>query len=256
MPSSGLEPRADVRDESAAARAAARGEGKRAYVRAVFEQIAPTYDRLNHLLSLNIDRRWRRQAIAELHWEREPTGTYLDLCAGTMDVAAALAGTDGFSGRVVAADFAEPMLRAGRHKASPAVVTAVASDAVTLPFRDCSMAGALVAFGARNLANLNDGLVEARRVLAPGARLVILEFTTPKSRLVRAAYHAYFHRVLPYIGGAMSGHRTAYEYLPRSVANFPGPERLVSAMRSAGFESVRWRSLSLGIAAIHVGTRG
>ncbi|MFL5561101.1 MAG: ubiquinone/menaquinone biosynthesis methyltransferase [Gemmatimonadaceae bacterium] len=255
MPSSGLDPHTGTPDESAVARAAARGEGKRAYVRAVFEQIAPTYDRLNHLLSLNIDRRWRRQAIAELNWQRAPTATYLDLCAGTMDVAAALVGTDGFSGRVIAADFAEPMLRAGRHKAASAVVAPLVSDAVMLPFRDCSLAGALVAFGARNLASLDAGLREARRVLAPGARLVILEFTTPGSPVVRAAYHAYFHQVLPFIGGAMSGHRTAYEYLPRSVANFPAPEGLATAMRSAGFESVRWRSLSLGIAAIHVGTR-
>jgi demethylmenaquinone methyltransferase/2-methoxy-6-polyprenyl-1,4-benzoquinol methylase len=237
-----------------AARAAI-GEGKRAYVRAVFEQIAPSYDRLNHLLSLNIDRVWRRQAIAELGWQRAPTGTYLDLCAGTLDIAAALTRTDGFSGRVVAADFAEPMLRAGYGKGAPGTIAPVVSDALLLPFRDASVDGALVAFGARNLASLDAGLRESHRVLSPGARLVILEFTTPRSAVVRAVYQTYFHRILPLLGGLISGHRTAYQYLPRSVARFPSEETLATMMREAGFAAVRWRSLTLGVAAIHVGVR-
>ena len=115
--------------------------------------------------------------------------------------------------------------------------------------------GAIAAFGVRNLAGLDAGLREVWRVLEPGGRFVILEFTTPRSRLVRACYHAYFHRLLPVIGGAVSGQRAAYEYLPQSVAHFPAEEELAGRMRSAGFRGVTWRSLSFGIAAIHVGIR-
>jgi demethylmenaquinone methyltransferase / 2-methoxy-6-polyprenyl-1,4-benzoquinol methylase len=241
---SGPESRADIGEA-----------GKRDYVRSVFEQIAPSYDLLNHVLSLNIDRSWRRRAIERLGWERNPGGTYLDLCAGTMDVAAALATTKGFTGRVVCADFAEPMLRAGRNKTSPLTAAPVVADALCLPLGDASVAGALIAFGARNLANLDAGLREAWRVLSPGARLVVLEFTTPRSPLVRTAYHAYFHHVLPALGGLISGHRTAYRYLPQSVSQFPREEELSRRMRAAGFTKVVYESLTLGIAAIHVGIR-
>lgn len=235
--------------------AAAGGEGKRDYVRRVFEQIAPSYDLLNHLLSLNVDRRWRRLALAELDWPRNPRGMYLDLCAGTMDVAAALARANGFRGRVIAADFAEPMLRAGRGKVPAGSVVPVAADVLQLPLADGSVAGAIVAFGARNLAGLDAGLREVHRALAPGGRFVVLELTTPRALIARIAYHAYFHHLLPFIGATISGHRTAYRYLPRSVANFPAPHQLAEKMRAAGFVGVRWRSLTLGIAAIHVGQR-
>lgn len=256
MPRPPIPPRVEDDDASrTVAAAAAGGAVKREYVRTVFEQIAPSYDLLNHLLSFNIDRIWRRRAIAALGWERNPTGTYLDLCAGTMDVSAALVGTNGFTGRVVAADFAEPMLRAGRGKTPSGTAAPVVADALRLPLADASVAGAIVAFGARNLASLEAGLREVRRVLAPGARLVILEFTTPRSPLVRAAYHAYFHHLLPLIGGIVSGHRTAYEYLPRSVAHFPAEEELGRLMSASGLRDVSFRSLTVGIAAIHVGTR-
>ena len=112
-----------------------------------------------------------------------------------------------------------------------------------------------MAFGIRNVAGLDAALEEALRVIAPGGRLVILEFSTPRVRLLRALYQAYFNKVLPVIGGLVSGHRTAYRYLPRSVANFPGEEELADRMGQAGFAQVRWSSLSFGIAAIHVGER-
>ena len=240
-------PRADA--------AALDGVEKRRYVREVFEQIAPTYDLLNHLLSFNVDRHWRRVAIGELRWERDPTGTYLDLCAGTLDVTTALARTDGFAGRIVAADFAEPMLRAGRSKPPVGSALPVVGDALRLPLRDASVAGAIVAFGIRNVAGLDAALREVRRVLRPGGRFVILEFTTPRSPLVHLVYHAYFHYVLPLIGGVVSGHRSAYRYLPRSVANFPREEELAARLRRAGFADVTWRPLTLGIAAVHAATR-
>ena len=231
--------------------AAAGGNGKRDYVRSVFQQIAPSYDLLNHLLSFNIDRRWRRRAIATLAWPSRASGTYLDLCAGTMDVSAALSGMRGFDGRVVAVDFAEAMLRAGQHKSARRPIAPVVGDALSLPLPDESISGAIVAFGARNFADLDRGLREVFRVLQPGARLVILEFATPSSWIVRMLYHAYFHRVLPLIGGAISGHRTAYRYLPTSVEHFPKEAELSRRLAAAGFAEIAVERLSLGIAAIH-----
>lgn len=242
--------------ESAEAIAAAAGGGaKREYVQRIFSEIAPRYDLLNHLLSFNIDRRWRRLAIAALGWERKPAGTYVDLCAGTLDVSAELARRQGFSGHVLGADFAEPMLRAGLGKAPADRVTPVAADALNLPIATGASSGAIVAFGIRNVADLDAALREVLRVLEPGARFVILEFTTPKSAVVRALYHLYFHHLLPRIGGLVSGHRTAYAYLPKSVANFPAEEELAARMRAAGFTNVEWRVLTLGVAAIHSGTK-
>jgi demethylmenaquinone methyltransferase / 2-methoxy-6-polyprenyl-1,4-benzoquinol methylase len=235
--------------------AAAGGDAKRAYVQRIFSQIAPRYDLLNHLLSFNIDKAWRRTAIAALGWERAPNGVYVDLCAGTLDVAAELSRRPGFAGRVIGADFAEPMLRAGVGKASPAIVSPVVADAVDLPISTKAASGAIVAFGIRNVADLDRGLREVHRVLAPGARFVILEFTTPRSSIVRGLYHLYFHHLLPQIGALVSGHRTAYAYLPRSVANFPIEEKLADRMRSAGFVDVNWRTLTFGVAAIHTGTK-
>ena len=140
----------------------------------MFDAIAPRYDLLNHLLSANVDRAWRRTALRRLGWERVPDGRYLDLCAGTLDVAVQLARQPGFRGRVLAADFAEPMLRAGTRKRAGLPVAPVTADAQKLPLAAASVDGAIVAFGVRNLADLDAGLREVHRVLRPGARYVIL----------------------------------------------------------------------------------
>lgn len=242
-------------DESTAIRAAEGGSEKSEYVKQIFSDIAPRYDLLNHLLSLNIDRIWRRKAIAKLGVSRSPNGCYLDLCAGTLDVSAALVASQGFHGSIVAADFAEPMLRAGMAKARGRAINPVTADALKLPLRSGTMAGAIVAFGIRNVSGLDAGLAEVHRVLEPGAKFVILEFSTPPSKIINAGYQLYFNRILPAIGGLISGHRTAYQYLPRSVANFPAEPELARRMTSAGFTNVSWKSLSLGIAAIHVGEK-
>ncbi len=241
-------------DESTAIRAAEGGSEKSDYVKSIFSEIAPRYDLLNHVLSLNIDRIWRRKAISRLGVSRNPGGSYLDLCAGTLDVSAALAATRDFRGTIFAADFAEPMLRAGRGKVG-GNVDSVTADALALPLRAASMAGAIVAFGIRNIAGLDAALTEVLRVLEPRARFVVLEFSTPRSAVIRAGYHLYFNRILPAVGGFVSGHRTAYQYLPRSVANFPVEEELARRMSTAGFSDVSWTSLSFGIAAIHVGIK-
>jgi demethylmenaquinone methyltransferase/2-methoxy-6-polyprenyl-1,4-benzoquinol methylase len=244
----------DVARETLEARAAAAGGvEKRAYVRRIFSEIAPRYDLLNHLLSFNIDHLWRRRALNALAWERDSSGVYLDLCAGTLDVGASLARRRAFAGLVVGADFAEPMLRAGIGKAPRSTLAPVVADALALPVADAAASGAIVAFGVRNLADLDAGLREARRTLRPGARLVILEFTTPRAPVVRAIYQFYFRRILPLVGRLVSGHRTAYGYLPESVANFPDEAQLARRMERAGFRNVRWRPLTLGIAALHWG---
>ena len=235
--------------------AAAGGSAKRDYVRRIFSEIAPRYDLLNHLLSFNVDRRWRRRAIARLDPTRRAGGLYLDLCAGTLDVASELSRTRGFRGLVLGTDFAEPMLRAGLRKAPRMLVAPVTADVLELPLADGAAAGAIVAFGIRNVASLRAALAEVHRVLEPGGRFVILEFSTPRSAVVRGAYHAYFHTVLPAVGRVVSGHRTAYRYLPESVAHFPVQEELARAMEDAGFVDVRWESLTFGVAAIHSGDK-
>jgi demethylmenaquinone methyltransferase/2-methoxy-6-polyprenyl-1,4-benzoquinol methylase len=243
----------EAREASAAAAGAA---GKRAYVQRMFSDIAPRYDLLNRVLSLGVDRRWRRFALSRLGWESRPTGSFLDLCAGTLDVAAALCDRQGFAGRVLGADFAEPMLRAGRAKFAGRPITPVVADALALPVPNNAIAGAIVAFGIRNVADLGACLREVHRVLEPGARFVILEFSTPPIAVLRTAYHAYFHHVLPRIGAWVSGHRTAYQYLPESVRNFPEGPKLAELMRDAGYVDVVWEALTFGIAAVHVGVKG
>ena len=230
------------------------GEGpeRERQVRRLFSEIAPRYDLLNHLLSLSVDRAWRRRAVDALAWEERPTGRYLDACAGTFDLSLELARRAGFAGRVVASDFARPMLVAGVPKLGAAPVTPVCADALRLPFRGGEFAGATVGFGVRNLADLDAGLTELHRVLAPGARLVVLDFTTPPNRLLRAAYLFYFHQVLPRVGRWVSGHPWAYSYLPASVKEFPAPAALAERMRGVGFVETRWSLLSGGIAALHV----
>jgi demethylmenaquinone methyltransferase/2-methoxy-6-polyprenyl-1,4-benzoquinol methylase len=219
----------------------------------MFAAIAPRYDLLNHLLSANLDRGWRRRAVNRLGWEEKPDGLYLDLCAGTMDLSAELANRPGFRGRVIGADFVPGMLVRGKGK-SPRAVPA-AADALTLPFGDASFDGATVGFGLRNLMDLDAGLREAARVLRPAARLVILEFSTPRHNPLRALYSLYFRHLLPRIGRIVSKHRDAYDWLPASVAAFASPDALAAQLGAAGFVGVRWETLAGGICAIHVGTR-
>ncbi len=229
------------------------GSAKREYVRAVFADIAPRYDLLNHLLSLNADRGWRRLAVDALRPLDHPDGTFLDLCAGTLDLAAELANRPGFRGHVAAADFVTAMLRGGAGKARR--VMPATADALRLPFADAAFAGATVGFGVRNLMDLDAGLREAARVLEPGARFVVLEFTTPHWQPFRAIYLTYLQQILPRVGRLVSKHRTAYDWLPASVIPFPDPPALARRLEAAGFVSVSWRTLWGGIVAIHSAVR-
>ena len=230
-------------------------EEKAGRVRRMFGEIAPRYDLLNHLLTLNIDRRWRRRAVDRLLTGGPVDGLYLDACAGTMDLAVEIAARQGFDGLVVASDFARPMLEAGRHKVRALPVAETCGDALTLPHPDGTFHGAIVGFGVRNFADLDAGLRDLARVLRPGGRLVILELSTPAWGPLRQLYNLYFTRLLPWIGRRISGHGTAYSYLPASVGAFPPPDELAERMSAVGLNEVRYRRLMAGIAAIHVGVR-
>ena len=229
------------------------GPEKRAYVRAIFTAIAPTYDRLNRIISFRFDQGWRRYAVSLLGWERAPAGIYLDLCAGTLDFGATLATRRGFRGRIIGADFVRRMLELGRRKA--AGLSPVNADALELPFSDQTFDGAMVGWGVRNLVDLDAGLAEAARVLKPGARLVILEMAVPPQPLRRAAFEFYFRRIMPWIGRRISKHTTAYSWLPESTRVFPAPPELARRMEGQGFAGVHYELLMGGVCALHVGTR-
>ena len=229
------------------------GPEKRAYVREIFTAIAPTYDRVNRIISFRLDQLWRRHAVRRLGWERAPEGVYLDLCAGTMDFGATLARQSGFRGRIVGADFAPAMLRLGRAKSDR--LAPVTADALELPFPRAAFDGAMVGWGLRNLVDLDAGLAEAARVLKPGARLVVLDMTLPPRPLLRRVYQLYFRRVLPWIGRRISKHTTAYDWLPESTQAFPPPAELARRLESQGFRDVRYKLFVGGVCALHEGTR-
>jgi demethylmenaquinone methyltransferase/2-methoxy-6-polyprenyl-1,4-benzoquinol methylase len=229
------------------------GPGKRTYVRQMFHAIAPTYDRVNRIISLRLDQHWRRYAVGRLGWERAPEGMYLDLCAGTLDFGATLARQRGFGGRIVGADFVQRMLRLGRGKSSR--LAPVTADALSLPFPDRVFDGAMVGWGVRNLMDLDAGLREAARVLKPGARLVILEMTLPPNPRLRRIFQFYFRRILPWIGRVISKHTTAYTWLPESTQAFPGPKDLARRMEREGFREVGYKLFLGGVTALHVGTK-
>lgn len=242
--------------ERATADAAARGAAvKRQYVKQMFSDIAPYYDRVNTVISFRLDRWWRRKAIRALEIARDPGGTYLDLCAGTLEIAAQIARERGFLGHVVAADFAEPMLRAGLGKVECDVVRPVTADALALPFRNDFAAGGIVVFGIRNVVDLDAALREAHRVLRPGARFVILDFGATQAPVAGWLYRLYFNNLCPLIGNAVAHHHSAYNYLPQSVATFPTEPELARRMCAAGFENVRWQSHTFGVIAIHIGEK-
>jgi demethylmenaquinone methyltransferase/2-methoxy-6-polyprenyl-1,4-benzoquinol methylase len=223
----------------------------------MFSAIAPRYDLLNRLLSAGRDRVWRREAIRAA--KLPARGRLLDVCTGTADMA--LEAARQIPGATIAGvDFSARMIDLGRKKAASARVAdrvhLSVAPAEALPFGDATFDGATVAFGLRNVPERLRALAEMHRILKPGGRAVVLEFTTPPGRLFRRIYLWYFHRVLPVIGGFVSGHRSAYSYLPASVADFPTPRELAAWMERAGFRHVTYRLLTGGIVAIHVGVKG
>lgn len=230
---------------------------QRAAIERMFSAIAPRYDMLNRLLSAGRDRVWRREAVRAARLPAE--GQLLDVCTGTADVALEAAGQYP-AARILGVDFSGPMIELGRRKV---VMKGVAdrvhlsvAPAETLPFPDATFDAATVAFGLRNVPDRHQALVEMHRVLRPGGRAVVLEFTTPPGWLFRKIYLWYFRRVLPLVGGWISGHRTAYAYLPASVGEFPSPDGVAAWLQEVGFQKVSYRLMTFGIVAIHVGIKG
>lgn len=224
----------------------------------MFARVAGRYDLLNHLLSFNLDRYWRRQTVGRVReLLARPDARVLDICCGTGDLTLALAAAAGGK-PVFGSDFCHPMLVEARRKTRSrgACCALFEADALRLPVASGSLDLITVAFGLRNFVNYQDGLREMCRVLKPGGAAAILEFSQPPNRAFAALYGFYSLRVLPAIGGIVSGSRAAYQYLPESVRKFPGAEALADRMREAGFAEVSYQRMTGGIVALHVGVRG
>ena len=222
----------------------------------MFDQIAPRYDLLNHVLSCNIDRVWWRRAARSFRQVlSRPEAQVLDLCCGTGDMTLALLRLRPGNGRpVLAADFAHQMLLRGAAKFVARGALALEADALRLPLAAGSIDLLITAFGFRNLANYQAGLREFYRTLKPGGELGILDFSEPGG-LLGKLYAFYFRRVLPAVGSLISGVSGPYRYLPASVERFPAPVELQQAMRSVGFEQVSWTPYSFGIAGLYRGVK-
>ncbi len=219
----------------------------------MFDRISGVYDRMNRVMTAGLDRTWRRRAADRAGLE--PGDRVLDLCCGTGDLAIEVAGRVGPSGEVVGADFSEPMLEIAREKEpgeGEAAVSFVNADALELPFEDYSFDALTIGFGARNLADLDRGLDEMKRVLRPGGRLVILEITQPRRQPLKGFFALWFDRIVPLIG-RFAGDSAAYSYLPDSVRSFPAADALADRLVDAGFDQVRWTVMAGGIIAIHSG---
>jgi demethylmenaquinone methyltransferase / 2-methoxy-6-polyprenyl-1,4-benzoquinol methylase len=227
-----------------------------AAVRDMFSSIAPKYDLLNHVLSMNIDRLWwNRTARMFDAILSQPNPRVLDLCCGTGDMTFALhRRMKGSSAELLGADFSHPMLVLASAKTGTRPVRWVEADALRLPFAADHFDLVTAAFGFRNLANYDHGLAEIYRVLAAGGQIGILDFGEPKGA-AGSVYRLYFRRVLPAIGTLISGVRGPYSYLPRSVQRFPAPEEMLQRMRTAGFREVSWVPYTFGIAGLYRGRK-
>lgn len=227
---------------------------KAARVRSMFAEIAPRYDFLNHALSLNVDKRWRRIVISKLagHLQR-PGAVALDLCCGTADLALEL----GKLAPTYGVDFCHPMLKIGLEKVKAAglPIELAEGDALRVPLNDSGFNVVTMAFGLRNLESVEGGLKELLRLLKPGGRAAILEFSRPRLPVFRGMFQFYFTKILPRVGNAVSGSNFAYQYLPDSVRQFPDQETLAGMMKSVGFSGVSYYNLFGGVAALHLGDK-
>lgn len=228
-------------------------------VREMFRQIAPRYDAMNHLLSLSVDRYWRRKAVQALRLqENQPV---LDVCTGTGDLALGIARRSGSSVRVVGTDFCYAMLEIARRKCQQRLdpaqrVDFIEADAQALPFAKDKFQCVTVAFGLRNVADTDQGLREMTRVCRPGGQVMVLEFSRPTLPGLRQAYNFYFRHVLPRIGQWLARNdKSAYEYLPESVGQFPCGQELADRMTAAGLQEVRFQPMTFGVVTIYEGTK-
>ncbi|MBE6303043.1 MAG: bifunctional demethylmenaquinone methyltransferase/2-methoxy-6-polyprenyl-1,4-benzoquinol methylase UbiE [Bacteroidales bacterium] len=229
---------------------------KKEGVRKLFDNIAPDYDKLNHILSLNIDKGWRKKAVREIV-DSTASINVLDVACGTGDFTIEIAQKAAAGSRVVGIDLSEGMMKIGREKIAAAGVSAtmVQGDCEALPYDDATFDRISVGFGVRNFENLQVGLAEMCRVLKNDGKLVILELSVPSNDFIRWCYKLYFLKILPTIGGWVSGDKGAYEYLPASVLRFPAPGRFMQMMCEAGFEKVTHKALTFGICRMYIGKK-
>ena len=229
---------------------------KKEGIRKLFDNIAGDYDRLNHILSLNIDKSWRRKAVKEIADSAGPLNI-LDEACGTCDFTIEIAKASPQGSKVTGIDLSECMLQIGREKCSKEGITAdlQTGDCEAMPYEDETFDRIGVAFGVRNFENIPKGLTEMLRVLKPEGKLVILELSIPRNPIIRWCYKLYFLKILPAIGGWVSGNRGAYEYLPSSVLRFPAPEKFMEMMQEAGFVQVRKKSFTMGICHMYIGIK-
>ena len=229
---------------------------KKEGVKKMFDNIAPDYDKLNHILSLNIDKNWRKNAVRELADEARPLNV-LDVACGTGDFTIEIARKVPQGSTVVGVDISDGMIAVGLEKLAKLGIDAAleVADCEALPYEDNTFDRISVGFGVRNFEHLELGLSEMYRVLAPGGKLVILELSVPSNAFIRWCYKLYFLKILPFIGGLVSGDRSAYEYLPASVLRFPAPDKFMSIMKSAGFDVVEHRALTLGVCRMYIGKK-
>jgi len=225
-------------------------------IRNLFDNIAPTYDLLNHLLSLGRDIYWRRRAVQEL---KEIEGRILDMATGTADVAIEIIHQNDDRRKVFGLDFSEPMIKRARQKvlkkSLSQTITLSLGDALSLPFRDNTFDASTIAFGLRNIVNKEQALSEMARVIKKDGKIIILEFTFPQKGWMRRLYPIYFQRVLPRVGGFVSGDRGAYAYLPESVFHFASVENYEQIMRKVGLVNVRSQLLTGGVASVISGMK-
>lgn len=229
---------------------------KKEGVKKMFDNIAPDYDKLNHILSLNIDKNWRKKAVRELADEARPLNV-LDVACGTGDFTIEIARKVPHGSTVVGVDISDGMIAVGLEKLAKLGIDAAleVADCEALPYEDNTFDRISVGFGVRNFEHLELGLSEMYRVLAPGGKLVILELSVPSNAFIRWCYKLYFLKILPFIGGLVSGDRSAYEYLPASVLRFPAPDKFMSIMKSAGFDVVEHRAMTLGVCRMYIGKK-
>lgn len=230
---------------------------KKERIQQMFDAIAPSYDRLNHVMSLNVDKVWRKHALKEI-----VDGTpqqILDVACGTGDSTISMAAAAAPGSRVTGVDISEGMMALVMEKARKAgVAERIAlqvADGENLPYADGSFHRTACAFGIRNFEHKDLGLKEFYRVLTPGGKAVILELSVPQNRLLRGCYDLYFLHLLPWIGGKVSGNKAAYQYLPASVHAFPAPAAFCAMMEAAGFRNVRCKTLTLGLCRVFVGEK-
>ena len=229
---------------------------KKEGVKRMFDNIAQDYDKLNHILSLNIDKGWRRKAVRELA-DEERSMKVLDVACGTGDFTIEIASKVAPGSTVVGVDISEGMIAVGLEKMAKLGVNATmeVADCEALPYDDNSFDRISVGFGVRNFEHLELGLREMYRVLTSGGKLIILELSVPSNAIIRWCYKLYFLKILPFIGGMISGDRGAYEYLPASVLRFPAPDKFIGMMKEAGFDVVEHKALTMGICRMYIGKK-